>query len=108
MKLIVVILLVLLVMLQYRIWLGDGGIPQVLKLDDEIAAEQQEVERLHERNQALDAEVIDLKTGLQAIEERARSELGMIRKDEVYYQVIETSEPDSKQDSTSSVTDHHE
>jgi cell division protein FtsB len=88
-KLIAVLLLVFLLMLQYRIWLGDGGIPEVLKLEQDIDQEQQQVETLQERNHALEAEVVDLKTGLQAIEERARSELGMIRKDEVYYQVIE-------------------
>ncbi len=89
MKVIIVILLVLLVLLQYRIWLGDGGIPEILQLQDEISVVQGEVEKLEERNKALEAEVMDLKTGLDAIEERARSELGMIKKDEVYYQVIE-------------------
>ncbi len=92
MKIIIVILLVLLVMLQYRVWLGEGGIPEVVKLENETVTAQQDVERLQERNKALEAEVLDLKTGLQAIEERARNELGMIRKDEVYYQVIEDDE----------------
>ena len=50
---------------------------------------QTEVDRLQERNRALDAEVMDLKTGIEAIEERARSEMGMIKKDEIYYQVID-------------------
>ncbi len=97
MKIIIVILLVLLVMLQYRVWLDDGGIPEMLKLDHEITAVNQDIARLQERNQALDAEVLDLKTGLQAIEERARNELGMIRKDEVYYQVIEEHDSPGKQ-----------
>ena len=91
MKIIIVILLVLLVMLQYQVWRGEGGIPEVVKLDNETAVAQQNVERLQERNKALEAEVLDLKTGLEAIEERARNDLGMIRKDEVYYQVIEDS-----------------
>jgi len=94
-KVIILILLVLLVMLQYRIWLGEGGLPEVLKLDTEISKVDQDVERLQERNKALDAEVLDLKTGLQAIEERARNELGMIRKDEVYYQVIENRDDEN-------------
>lgn len=89
MKIIAIILLVVLVLLQYRLWLGDGGIPEVLQLQDEVEVVQQDVVSLKERNQALDAEVQDLKTGLDAIEERARSELGMIRQGEVYYQVIE-------------------
>ncbi|MGB5397942.1 MAG: cell division protein FtsB [Gammaproteobacteria bacterium] len=97
MKFIAIILLVLLLMLQYRIWLGDGGLPQVLKLDGDIEQVQQKVEQLQERNKALDAEVIDLKTGLQAIEERARSELGMMHKDDVYYQVIERKDDEHGQ-----------
>jgi cell division protein FtsB len=88
-KLIAVILLGLLILLQYRLWLGDGGIPEVLQLQHEVASVEQEVETLRERNQALDAEVQDLKTGLDAIEERSRSELGMIKQGETYYQVIE-------------------
>lgn len=79
----------LLLWLQYRLWLGEGGIPEVLQLQDEVASVKHEVQQLEQRNQALDAEVQDLKTGLDAIEERARSELGMIRKGETYYQVIE-------------------
>lgn len=75
-------------MLQYKIWLGDGGIPEILQLEDEVEVVQLQVDKLKERNQALEAEVQDLKTGMDAIEERARSELGMIGKDEVYYQVI--------------------
>lgn len=104
MKIIIAILVVLLFMLQYRVWLGEGGIPDVLKLDNEISDVKQDVERLQERNQTLDAEVLDLKTGLQAIEERARNELGMIRKDEVYYQVIEQRDAPDKQTPTAKVT----
>lgn len=89
MKKIIVILIVLLLLLQYKIWLGDGGIPEILELQGEIEVTQTEVNRLKERNKALEAEVSDLKVGLDAIEERARSEMGMIGKDEVYYQVIE-------------------
>ena len=89
MKLIGVILILLLIWLQYRLWLGDGGIPEVLGLEQEIETIQAQVSRLEERNQALAAEVSDLKKGIEAIEERARSELGMIKKDEIYYQVID-------------------
>ena len=88
MKKIIVFLLVLLLLLQYKIWLGEGGIPKILQLEDEVDVVQQQVDKLKERNLALDAEVQDLKKGMDAIEERARSELGMISKDEVYYQVI--------------------
>lgn len=88
MKLIALILLILLFMLQYGVWLGDGGIPEVLQLQDEVQRVSDDVSKLQERNRSLDAEVQDLKTGLDAIEERARSELGMIRKGETYYQLI--------------------
>jgi cell division protein FtsB len=87
-KIIILILLVLLIWLQYKLWLGDGGIPEVLELEHEIISVQTEVDRLKERNQALEAEVVDLKKGNEAIEERARSEMGMIKEGETYYQVI--------------------
>jgi len=89
-KLIVAILFVLLIWLQYKLWLGDGGIPEVLELEQEIETVQTEVNTLQERNKALNAEVMDLKKGIEAIEERARSEMGMIKKDEIYYQVIDS------------------
>jgi cell division protein FtsB len=89
-RIILAILLVLLVWLQYRLWLGNGGIPDVLKLQTEVEVVRAETERLRERNQALEAEVGDLKQGLEAIEERARSEMGMIRDGEAYFQVIDS------------------
>ena len=98
MKIIALILLVLLIWLQYKIWLQDGGIPEVLQLQKEVDIEQSEVKKLQERNQSLDAEVKDLKKGLDAIEERARSEMGMIKKGEVYYQVIESEKSKSSAD----------
>lgn len=100
MKRIIAILIVLLVLLQYEIWLGDGGIPEILQLESEVDVVQLQVNTLKERNQALEAEVLDLKKGMDAIEERARSELGMIGKDEVYYQVI-SSESDKASDKKS-------
>lgn len=84
----VLVLLVLLVWLQYKIWLQDGGIPEVLQLQQEVKQVTNEVRQLQERNKSLNAEVNDLKKGLDAIEERARSEMGMIKEGEVYYQVI--------------------
>jgi cell division protein FtsB len=88
-KIIAFVLLVLLIWLQYKIWLQDGGIPEVVQLQQEIEEMKTEVQQLQERNLSLDAEVKDLKKGLDAIEERARSEMGMIKEGEVYYQVIE-------------------
>lgn len=89
MKKIAFVLLALLIWLQYKIWLQDGGVPEVLQLQEEVEQVKGEVQQLQERNASLDAEVKDLKKGLDAIEERARSEMGMIKKGEVYYQVIE-------------------
>lgn len=89
MKIIAFVLLFLLIWLQYKIWLQDGGIPEVIQIQQEVEEVKTEVQQLQERNSSLDAEVKDLKKGLDAIEERARSEMGMIKQDEVYYQVIE-------------------
>lgn len=85
----------LLIALQYPLWFGNGGVLAVWELKREIAAQREENARLTERNQALAAEVIDLKEGLAAIEERARIELGMIKKGETFYQVIDDV-PDAK------------
>lgn len=89
MKTIAFVLLLLLIWLQYKIWLQDGGIPEVVQLQEDVASVKTEVHKLQERNSSLDAEVKDLKKGLDAIEERARSEMGMIKQGEIYYQVIE-------------------
>lgn len=94
MKILALVLLILLVWLQYKIWLQDGGIPEVLQLQQEVESVKTEVEKLEERNASLDAEVQDLKKGLDAIEERARSEMGMIKEGEVYYQVIDSNKSD--------------
>jgi cell division protein FtsB len=94
-KTIALVLLVLLIWLQYKIWLQDGGVPEVLQLQQEVEEVRTEVQQLQERNSSLDAEVKDLKKGLDAIEERARSEMGMIKKGEVYYQVIEPEKDES-------------
>ena len=95
MKIIAFVLFVLIIWLQYKIWLQDGGLPEVIQLEQEIEQVRKEVEQLRERNLSLDAEVKDLKKGLDAIEERARSEMGMIKQGEVYYQVIEPDNKDS-------------
>ncbi|MBA1148153.1 cell division protein FtsB [Ectothiorhodospiraceae bacterium WFHF3C12] len=79
---------VLFVMLQVSLWFGDGSVPEVWRLQDAIADQQAENDTLRARNAALAAEVRDLKSGLEAVEQRAREELGMIREDEVFYRVI--------------------
>lgn len=88
MKALVGVLLILLLVLQIRLWFGDGSIQEVSRLQKEATAGQAEVIRLNARNQALAAEVADLKNGLDAIEERARAELGMISEGESFYQFV--------------------
>jgi cell division protein FtsB len=85
----IVLLLVLLVILQYQLWVGDGGLLDVWELHQEVEALRQENERLQERNAALNAEVLDLKHGLDAIEEHAREDLGMVKEGETFYQIVE-------------------
>lgn len=78
----------LLLALQLRLWRGDGNIAEVLQLRQAVAEQRQENTELRRRNQALAADVRDLKQGLQGLEERARRELGMIGRDETFYQVV--------------------
>jgi len=85
----ILVLLLLLVALQYRLWFGEGGMRQVWQLERDVAAQQEENRQLAERNALLATEVEDLKEGQEAVEERARVELGMTKPGEVYYQVIE-------------------
>ena len=77
----------LILALQYPMWLGKGGWLQVREYDRQLAAQREANAKLKMRNEALDADVRDLKTGSEAIEERARAELGMIRQDEVFFQI---------------------
>ena len=77
----------LIVALQYPMWLGKGGWLQVREYDRQLAAQREANAKLKLRNEALDADVRDLKAGYEAIEERARAELGMIRHDEVFFQI---------------------
>jgi cell division protein FtsB len=81
------LLLVLLAALQYPLWFGKGGWRAVRDLDRQLAAQQDANAKLKARNDTLDADVRDLKTGSEAIEERARAELGMIKHDEVMFQL---------------------
>lgn len=91
MKIITLILIALLLLLQYPLWLGKGGWVKVWDLYHQVEAQQQINQQTQARNGLLDAEVRDLKQGTDAIEERARSELGMIKSDEVFYQILDES-----------------
>jgi cell division protein FtsB len=89
MKFLGLALVVLIALIQYPLWLGKGSWLRVLEVDQLIKAQRDKNAKLLARNQLLDAEVRDLKQGVEAIEERARSELGMIKQDEVFFQVLE-------------------
>ena len=81
------VLLVLLVRLQYRLWLGEGSLSELAEVGQRVEQLEAENAPLRARNERLAAEVVDLKTGLDAIEERARSEVGMVRTDEQFFWV---------------------
>ncbi|HRH81263.1 MAG TPA: cell division protein FtsB [Thiobacillaceae bacterium] len=85
------ILAILIILLQYPLWLGKGSWPRVWELEKQVAGQRIANQALEARNSQLAAEVRDLKTGYDALEERARYELGMIRQDEVFIQVMETA-----------------
>ena len=89
MKGIIAALVVIVALLQYKLWIGNGSFGEVYRLDRTIVAQEKENAVAKERNLALQAEVDDLKHGMDAIEERARSELGMIKKDETFFRVID-------------------
>ena len=99
MRWLIAILVIVLVLLQYRLWVGDGSLAEVWRLHQAVETQRTENQELLERNAALEAEVQDLKTGSEAIEERARSELGMIREGETFYQVVEPRRPAAETES---------
>jgi cell division protein FtsB len=89
MKLLGAALFGLIVAIQYPLWMGKGSWMRVRDVDQQIKAQRDKNAKLATRNQLLDAEVRDLKQGLDAVEERARSELGMVKRDEVFFQVLD-------------------
>ncbi len=97
MRLLAVLLGAALVAIQYPLWLGQGGWLRVWGGDRQLAAQRAKNAALAARNAALDAEVRDLKEGLDAIEERARYELGMIRDDEIFFQIVRPAAPPAPQ-----------
>ena len=88
MKVLLALLLVLLVLLQYRLWMAEDGVRQMWQLRATVAEQRAENAELRQRNMALEAEVADLRQGQDALEERARSDLGMIREGEVFFQIV--------------------
>jgi cell division protein FtsB len=91
MKWLTLVLVALVSLVQFPLWLGKGGWLRVQEVDQQIVTQRETNARLKVRNAALDAEVRDLKQGFEAIEERARSELGMVRQDEIFFHVLEAT-----------------
>ncbi|MGM0633542.1 MAG: cell division protein FtsB [Pseudomonadota bacterium] len=89
MKALITTLIAILLILQYQLWIGEGSVAELRRLERDVADRREENERLQERNRELENEVLALKEGLDAIEERARADLGMIREDETFYLIIE-------------------
>jgi cell division protein FtsB len=89
MKILIPIILLLIAHLQYRLWLGDGSIKEIKAYQLRLDELKGQVEEKRQRNEALYAEVEDLRKGQEALEERARDELGMIREGETFFQVVE-------------------
>ncbi len=90
-------LVILIALAQYPLWYGKGSWLNVFEIDQQVTAQRQTNQKLQDRNTILEAEVSNLKKGLDAIEELARNELGMIQKDEVFFQIMENNEENSSQ-----------
>jgi len=82
------LLVIMLALLQHRLWFGEGSVQEMWRMQHDVQAQQEENSRLADRNRVLEAEVSDLKGGVAAIEERARNELGMVKKGETFYQIV--------------------
>lgn len=89
MRIVFIILIIGLAILQHKLWLGDGNVLEWVSLQKKLSAHEEENEHLAARNKALEADIIELKNGDQALEEQARYELGMIKKEETFYQFID-------------------
>ena len=89
MRPIIILLILALISLQYKLWLGDGNVIQWQRLEQKLMMQEQENKKLAARNRIIEADILELKSGDQALEEQARNELGMIKRGEVYYQCVE-------------------
>lgn len=84
-----IILIISLILLQHKLWLGDGNVIQLIKTERKLEEHREENAKLAARNKALEVETKELKSGDQALEEQARYELGMVKDDEEYYQFVD-------------------
>ncbi len=88
MKILITVLVVLLIGLQYRLWFGDGSLSEVVQLSRELELQKVKLRELEGRNKILEAQVLDLQNGLDAFEEKARNDLGMVKQGETFIQLI--------------------
>ena len=95
MKILIGILILLLIGLQYKLWLGDGSLSEVVQLSRELDLQKEKLRVLEQRNNILEAQVLDLQNGLDAFEEKARNDLGMIKQGETFIQLIPSIESKS-------------
>lgn len=95
MKILITILILVLVGLQYKLWFGDGSLSEVVQLTHELELQKQRLKELEARNLILEAQVLDLQNGLDAFEEKARNDLGMIKQGETFIQLIPKQEDDT-------------
>lgn len=99
MRVLTAVLIITLLLLQYRLWLGKNSVPDYYALTDEVARQEIENAKLLKRNKILYADIDDLKSGVEAIEERARNELGMVKENETFFRIV----PNKVQHKTSSL-----
>ena len=90
MKTLIAILVLIFITLQYKLWFGDGSLSEVVQLSRELELQRARLQELEERNRILEAQVLDLQNGLDAFEEKARNDLGMIKEGETFIQLIPT------------------
>ena len=88
MRLLITLLVLVFIVLQYRLWFGDGSLSEVVQLSRELEVQKEKLQELTERNRKLEAQVLDLQNGFDAYEEKARNDLGMIKKGETFFQII--------------------
>ena len=91
MKILISVLIALLIGLQYKLWIGDGSLSEVVQLSKELDQQKQKLYLLEQRNSVLEAQVLDLQNGLDVFEEKARNDLGMIKQGETFIQLIPSS-----------------
>ena len=97
-KALLVVILVLFVLVQYRLWVGNNSLAERQRLEDEIAQQRLEIERLQARNEVVAREVEALKAGLEEIEARAREEMGLIKDGETFYLILDEQDLDADEE----------